>query len=57
MAWTTADGSTAAVCSAHVSSVAGFFRLLEGDFPEPGTMRAIAEYNVGRTLTLLRNAA
>ncbi|MER6128472.1 hypothetical protein ABT173_39105 [Streptomyces sp. NPDC001795] len=40
----------------HLSLVAGPLRLLEGDFPEPEPMRAIAEYNLGRALTLLKDA-
>ena len=41
----------------HLSLVAGPLRLLDGDFPEPGAMRAIADYNTGRTLSLLTDAS
>jgi hypothetical protein len=41
----------------HLSLVAGPLRLLKGDFPDPAPMRAIAEYNLGRTLTLLKDAS
>ncbi|GGZ94758.1 hypothetical protein ACFOOM_27235 [Streptomyces echinoruber] len=34
----------------HLSLVAGPLRLLDGDFPEPGPMRGIAEYNLERAL-------
>lgn len=37
----------------HLSLVAGPLRLLDGDFPEPGPMRAIAEYNLVRALALV----
>lgn len=39
----------------HLSLVAGPLRLLDGDFPDPEFMRAIAEHSVGQTLTLLEN--
>lgn len=41
----------------HLSLVAGPLRLLDGDFPHPEAMRAIAGHNVGQTLSLLRTAA
>jgi len=41
----------------HLPIVAGPLRLLDGDFPEPAAMRAIAEYNTGRALSLLRDAS
>jgi hypothetical protein len=37
----------------HLSLVAGPLRLLDGDFPRPGPMRAIAESNLLRALELL----
>ncbi|MFD9001756.1 phosphotransferase family protein [Streptomyces sp. NPDC059582] len=37
----------------HLSLVAGPLRLLDGDFPEPGPMRAIAEHNLARALSLV----
>lgn len=37
----------------HLNLVAGPLRLLEGDFPNPGPMRAIAEYNLVRVLELV----
>lgn len=37
----------------HLSLVAGPLRLLDGDFPSPGPMRAIAESNLLRVLQLL----
>ena len=37
----------------HLSLVAGPLRLLDGDFPRPGPMRAIAESNLLRVLDLL----
>ncbi|GAX51104.1 phosphotransferase family protein [Streptomyces olivochromogenes] len=39
----------------HLSLVAGPLRLLDGDFPDPEFMRAIAEHSVGQTLTLLEH--
>jgi hypothetical protein len=39
----------------HLSLVAGPRRLLDGDFPDPEFMRAIAEHSVGQTLTLLEH--
>ncbi|MFF1467141.1 phosphotransferase family protein [Streptomyces mirabilis] len=39
----------------HLSLVAGPLRLLDGDFPDPAFMRAIAEHSVGQTLTLLED--
>ncbi|MFF6786035.1 phosphotransferase [Streptomyces sp. NPDC012510] len=41
----------------NLSLVAGPLRLLDGDFPDPAFMRAIAEHAVQRSLTLLRNAS
>ncbi|MFJ6390501.1 phosphotransferase family protein [Streptomyces sp. NPDC091972] len=41
----------------HLSLVAGPLRLIEGDFPNPGWMREIAEHNLGEVLTLLRSAS
>ncbi|MER5919921.1 hypothetical protein [Streptomyces mirabilis] len=35
--------------------IAGPLRLLDGDFPNPAFMRAIAEHSVGQTLTLLED--
>ncbi|MFF8970537.1 phosphotransferase family protein [Streptomyces sp. NPDC014995] len=37
----------------RLSLVAGPLRLLDGDFPEPGPMRAIAEHNLRRALELI----
>jgi len=37
----------------HLSLVAGPLRLLDGDFPDREPMRAIAEYNIEKTLRLL----
>ncbi|WP_367321019.1 phosphotransferase family protein [Streptomyces sp. HUAS ZL42] len=37
----------------HLNLVAGPLRLLDGDFPEPGPMRAIAEYNLVSALKLM----
>ncbi|MFI5675135.1 phosphotransferase family protein [Streptomyces cellulosae] len=37
----------------HLSLVSGPLRLLDGDFPGPEPMRAIAEYNLGRVLDLV----
>ncbi|MET8248179.1 aminoglycoside phosphotransferase family protein [Streptomyces sp. NPDC005202] len=37
----------------HLSLVAGPLRLLDGDFPDAGVMRAIAEYNLVRALDLI----
>lgn len=37
----------------HLSLVAGPLRLLDGDFPNPGPMRAIAESNLLRVLELV----
>ncbi|MFF4832040.1 phosphotransferase family protein [Streptomyces sp. NPDC001315] len=37
----------------HLSLVAGPLRLLDGDFPEPGPMREIAESNLGQALRLV----
>ncbi|MDX3755724.1 phosphotransferase family protein [Streptomyces mirabilis] len=39
----------------HLSLVAGPLRLLDGDFPDPEFMRAIAEHSMGQTLTLLED--
>lgn len=39
----------------HLSLVAGPLRLLDGDFPNPGPMRAIAESNLLRVLELLKS--
>ncbi|MFF7600204.1 phosphotransferase family protein [Streptomyces mirabilis] len=39
----------------HLSLVAGPLRLLDGDFPDPEFMRAIAEHSIGQTLTLLED--
>lgn len=39
----------------HLSLVAGPLRLLDGDFPEPAGMRAIAEHSIEHTLNLLEN--
>ncbi|MFE4820207.1 phosphotransferase family protein [Streptomyces sp. NPDC056704] len=39
----------------HLSLVAGPLRLLDGDFPDPEFMRAIAEHSGGQTLTLLEH--
>ncbi|HZF87632.1 hypothetical protein [Streptomyces sp.] len=39
------------------SLVSGPLRLLEGDFPHPEGMRAIAEHHIGQTLSLLRSAS
>jgi hypothetical protein len=41
----------------HLSLVAGPLRLLDGDFPHPEPMRAIAEHNLRQTLSLLRSGA
>ncbi|GHG95873.1 phosphotransferase family protein [Streptomyces lanatus] len=41
----------------HLGLVAGPLRLLDGDFPDPAPMRAIAEHNLQQTLTLLRSAS
>jgi hypothetical protein len=38
----------------HLNLVAGPLRLLEGDFPDPAPMRAIAEYNLWCVLELVR---
>ncbi|MGC0400804.1 tRNA A-37 threonylcarbamoyl transferase component Bud32 [Streptomyces sp. SAI-126] len=38
----------------HMSLVAGPLRLIEGDFPNPGWMREIAEHNLVRVLELVR---
>ncbi|MFJ8197543.1 phosphotransferase [Streptomyces sp. NPDC096152] len=37
----------------HLDLVAGPLRLLDGDFPEPEVMRAIAEHNLARALDLV----
>ncbi|MDH6516742.1 tRNA A-37 threonylcarbamoyl transferase component Bud32 [Streptomyces sp. SAI-135] len=37
----------------HLSLVAGPLRLTEGDFPNPGWMREIAEHNLARALELV----
>ncbi|MFI0539949.1 phosphotransferase family protein [Streptomyces sp. WSLK1-3] len=37
----------------HLSLVAGPLRLIEGDFPNPGWMREIAEHNLVRVLQLV----
>jgi hypothetical protein len=37
----------------HLSPVA--VPLLDGDFPDPEFMRAVAEHSVGQTLTLMEN--
>ncbi|GAB2724815.1 hypothetical protein GCM10027072_18230 [Streptomyces bullii] len=37
----------------HLGLAAGPLRLLEGDFPDPAPMRAIAEFNLGRVLELV----
>ncbi|MFC7262975.1 phosphotransferase family protein [Streptomyces lutosisoli] len=39
----------------HLSLVAGPLRLLDGDFPDPGFMRGIAEYNLQQTVMCLEN--
>ncbi|MCX4905702.1 phosphotransferase family protein [Streptomyces sp. NBC_00878] len=42
----------------HLSLVAGPLRLLDvGDFPDPASMRGIAEHSLEQTLTLLRTAS
>lgn len=41
----------------HLSLVAGPLTLLQGDFPEPEPVRAIAEGNLLRALSLLRSAS
>jgi hypothetical protein len=41
----------------HLSLVSGPLRLLEGDFPYPEGMRAIAEHHLRQTLSLLPNAS
>ncbi|MEU3335610.1 phosphotransferase [Streptomyces sp. NPDC006668] len=41
----------------HLSLVAGPLTLVQGDFPEPEPMRAIAEGNLLRALSLLRSAS
>ncbi|WP_093906949.1 phosphotransferase family protein [Streptomyces sp. cf386] len=38
----------------HLSLVAGPLRLLDGDFPDPASMRAIAESNLLRALELVK---
>jgi hypothetical protein len=38
----------------HLNLVAGPLRLLDGDFPDPAPMRAIAEYNLRCVLELVR---
>ncbi|WP_425472389.1 hypothetical protein [Streptomyces cyaneus] len=40
----------------HLNLVAGPLRLLDGDFPNPGPMRAIAESNLLRVLELLQES-
>ncbi|MEU9389418.1 phosphotransferase [Streptomyces sp. NPDC048324] len=41
----------------HLGLVSGPLTLIEGDFPEPEVMRGIAEFNLGRALSLLRTAS
>jgi len=41
----------------HLSLVAGPLRLLDGGFPHPEPMRAVAEHNLRQTLSLLRSGA
>ncbi|MER5446188.1 phosphotransferase [Streptomyces sp. NPDC002764] len=41
----------------HLGLVSGPLTLIEGDFPDPETMRGIAEFNLGRALSLLRTAS
>ncbi|MEV5340787.1 hypothetical protein AB0K93_20280 [Streptomyces sp. NPDC052676] len=41
----------------HLSPVAGPLRLLDGDFPHPEPLRAIAEHNPRQTLSLPRSGA
>jgi hypothetical protein len=41
----------------HLRLVAGPLRLLDGAYPDPEPMRAIAEFNLRRALGLLRSAA
>ncbi|MFF3329015.1 phosphotransferase family protein [Streptomyces sp. NPDC002888] len=41
----------------HLSLVAGPLRLLDGDFPEPGPMREIAEHNLLSALELVECSA
>ncbi|WP_369248962.1 hypothetical protein [Streptomyces sp. R41] len=39
----------------HLSLVSGPLRLLDGDFPQPGPMRGIAEYNIQQTVMFLED--
>ncbi|MFF8937027.1 phosphotransferase family protein [Streptomyces paradoxus] len=41
----------------HIGLVSGPLTLIEGDFPDPGRMREIAEHNLHEALSLLRSAS
>ncbi|MFD5229149.1 phosphotransferase family protein [Streptomyces qaidamensis] len=41
----------------HIGLVSGPLTLIEGDFPDPGRMRAIAEHNLHEALSLLKSAS
>ncbi|MFD6997530.1 hypothetical protein ACFWA5_14890 [Streptomyces mirabilis] len=48
-------GGYDAYAALRADGLAGPLRLLDGDFPEPEFMRAIAEHSIGLTLTLLED--
>jgi hypothetical protein len=41
----------------HIGLVSGPLTLIEGDFPDPGRMRGIAEHNLHEALSLLKSAS
>ncbi|MFJ5729454.1 phosphotransferase family protein [Streptomyces paradoxus] len=41
----------------HIGLVSGPLTLIEGDFPDPGRMREIAEHNLHEALSLLKSAS
>ncbi|MFF5963654.1 phosphotransferase [Streptomyces collinus] len=41
----------------HLALVSGPLTLIEGDFPDPGRMRGIAEHNLHEALSLLKSAS
>lgn len=41
----------------HIGLVSGPLTLIEGDFPDPGRMRGIAEHNLHQALSLLKSAS
>ncbi|MFF6877690.1 phosphotransferase [Streptomyces sp. NPDC012474] len=43
--------------SMHIGLVSGPLTLVEGDFPDPGRMREIAEHNLHQALSLLKSAS